>query len=567
MKMKTLCSIVLIGFLAFGNIYGQAKISEDYQHRYHVVDIEELSDIGGSQRAFSVTVPPTGIVQSIAEFEEMQGVIVSAVESWGGNISFGVPVSFLAEITLSDTLYCLVGSSSWNADISTYLQNNGADISRVVYVEAPLDSYWARDYSPWFIRDGNDISIVNFPYNRPRPNDDDVPIVMANHLGTSLYGMNLLHTGGNYMTDGMGKGASTDLVPEENTSMTTSEIDTMVWQYLGLIDYELNPDPLDDYIKHIDCWGKYLGVDKILISSVAITDYRYADYEAIADYYANKASSYGTNYKVYRAYAPDGQPYSNSLILNNRVFIPFVDGNGSQWNDSAKAIYEDAMPGYEVIGVPETQYQSWYSTDALHCRTHGVADLGLLHIQHIPLYGLHSFNAQGIEIEAHIKAYSDSGLVADSLLVYYKNQSSTYQSVPLMLDSANKYTTMIPVNWADTIDYYIGAADNSGRSARHPRMAAHEPHQFFIEENVQSVADNKEGSLFKLFPNPGNGVFYLKTQLENVEIFDMQGRQLYSKELNGNTYQRFDFSHWEKGVYLVRVSGGNSVETIKWIIE
>ena len=52
-------------------------------------------------------------------------------------------------------------------------------------------------------------------------------------------------------------------------------------------------------------------------------------------------------------------------------------------DDDALESYEEAMPGYEVLGFTG----SWESTDALHCRAKGVADRGMLYIRHIPLSG------------------------------------------------------------------------------------------------------------------------------------------------------------------------------------
>lgn len=553
--------VVLLAVLFSGNVFSQNKIGSDFQHKYHVIDMSELSQLGFNQKDFLPTPAPSGFVQSIAEFEKMQGVVIAVRNN------FGVPLSLISEIALDDTLYVLVEDQSGQNDVNTDFIANGVNLDKVVYIQTQLNSYWTRDYAPWFIREDSAISIIDFPYNRPRPKDDAVPVVMAGFLGTNYYGMNMLHTGGNYMTDGMGKGISTDLVSDENTTMSASDIATMAEQYLGLNDYELATDPLGEYIKHIDCWGKFLDVDKILIGQVPITDTRYADFEALADYYANKPSSYGTNYEVYRTYSPNDQPYTNSLILNRKVFVPFVDGNGSQWNDTAKAVYEEAMPGYEVIGIPETQYISWYNTDALHCRTHGIADLGMLYIRHTPLHDTLAYDPLGIQIFAHIKAYSDSSLISDSLLVYYKKPNSSYQTVSLSLDSANSYSGNIPVNYGDTVWYYIAASDNSGRRATHPFIGPADAHQFFVEQLVQSNSTLAKTEEFKLFPNPTNGIFYLKTTLSKLEIFDLQGRLLFADDLNGNPYQRYDFSNWEKGVYLVRASGNAHVETVRLVIQ
>ena len=84
-------------------------------------------------------------------------------------------------------------------------ENANVNTDNCSFLIAPTDSYWTRDYGPWFVFNGNDEpGIVNFPYNRPRPNDNDIPIRVSEMLGIDLYGMNLIETGGNYMTEGMG---------------------------------------------------------------------------------------------------------------------------------------------------------------------------------------------------------------------------------------------------------------------------------------------------------------------------------------------------------------------------
>ncbi len=181
--------------------------------------------------------------------------------------------------------------------------------------------------------------------------------------------MDLIHTGGNYMTDGMGISASSELVWEENPSLTHEEIDGLVDDYLGIETYHVIPDPNNTYIDHIDCWAKFLDVDKILIRSVPESHPQYDEIEATADYFAEQTSSYGNLYEVYRAYTPNNEPYTNSLILNKKVLVPIT---GSSYDDEAIESYELAMPGYEVIGFSG----SWQSTDALHCRTKGIADIG-----------------------------------------------------------------------------------------------------------------------------------------------------------------------------------------------
>jgi agmatine/peptidylarginine deiminase len=102
------------------------------------------------------------------------------------------------------------------------------------------------------------------------------------------------------------------------------------------------------------------------------SDYRYADFEFVANYFALQTSSWGDPYQVYRVYTPGDYPYTpytNSLILNKKVFVPIT---GSQWDDEALLAYQAAMPGYEIVGI---MHDTWETTDALHCRAKGIADV------------------------------------------------------------------------------------------------------------------------------------------------------------------------------------------------
>jgi len=235
-------------------------------------------------------------------------------------------------------------------------------IANCDFIIAPSNSYWTRDYGPWYVLDGNDeIGIVDFEYNRPRPADNAIPAKVAQELGINLFVMDIETAGGNYMCNGMGIASSTDLIWLENNGYTHAEIDQIFEDYLGIEEYHVLPDPNNTYIDHIDCWGKFLDVDKVMIRSVPASHAQYDEIEETAAYYAEQISSYGTPFEVYRVYTPNDQPYTNSLILNKKVIVPIMN---SQWDDEALAAYQEAMPGYEVVGFTG----SWESTDALHCR-------------------------------------------------------------------------------------------------------------------------------------------------------------------------------------------------------
>ena len=465
-KMKTkLLFVVLFAIVASVQIIAQS--TPDYR-KLHYLSKEEMLTPFNPMRDFVPTDPPPGVIRNVAEFNQMQGVLV--------RYPFGIPIELIREMAEDVTVTTIVANSSEQQTVTTQYQNNNVNLNNCDFLIAQSDSYWVRDYGPWFVFDGNNQpSIVDFPYNRPRPNDNNIPQKVSDFLDIDLYGMNLISTGGNYMCDGMGQAASTDLVWEENPTLTHNDVAGYVSDYLNNSPYHVVADPLGEYIKHIDCWGKYLSPNKVLIGQVPETDYRYQDYEDAANYFATQTSSYGKPYEVFRVFTPGdypNTPYTNSLILNNKVLVPIT---GSQWDDEAIASYQEAMPGYEIIGI---MYNGWENTDALHCRTKGVADLGMLYIHHVPTTGTVGYHPN-YEINAQITACSGEDIYPDSVLIYYKINSGDYVSSIMEHQSANDYIgTIQNVMPTDTVSYYIYAADQSGRNATAPFIGIPDPFVF-----------------------------------------------------------------------------------------
>ncbi len=434
-----------------------------------------LDQIGMGHR---VTPPPSEQpVRNAAEFDRMQGVLI--------RYPLGVSTAIVREMAEDVIVYCVVTSSQQGQAYNAF-QSAGVNMDHVVWVNASSDSYWTRDYGPWFIYDNAlDCSIIDTIYNRPRPNDDRIPEVLAGQLGIDFYGPDLITAGGNWMCDGHGIAASTTLTWEENPGKTPEEIDQIVSDYLGIHTYHVVPDPNGTYIDHIDCWGKFLSVDKILIREVPTSHSQYDEIEETAEYFANQICSYGWPYEVVRVYTPNDEPYTNSLILNDKVLVPIT---GSQWDDEALATYEAAMPGYEVLGFSG----SWVSTDALHCRTHGVADLELLYVYAIPLRDT-PIDDEPYRVAAEIIDHSEAGLITDALRVYWRTGPSGPFDYEVMtaIAGADSFFADIPAQPLGTVvEYYVEAADNSGRVETYPFIGSAAPFAFEVtaDEEPPTIA-------------------------------------------------------------------------------
>ena len=320
------------------------------------------------------TDPPPGPVRAVAEYEPMQGVLI--------RYPFGISTSLIREMAEDVIIYCLV--STWSEN-SAYNSMNSADVNmdNVEFILGSTDSYWTRDYGPWWVVDGNgEYSIVDFTYNRPRYNDNQAPFKVSEHLDIPYYSADFIATGGNYMTDGFGIAASAHIAYTENNECNTNDddsiplppceyVDDIMDDYYGINTFHVVADPNDEYIDHIDCWGKYLSSTKVLIRRVPTSHSQYSMIEEVASYFSSTLTNEGIPWEVYRVYTPSDQPYTNSLILNNKVFVPIMS---SAWDDDAIAVYEEALPDHEILGFTG----SWQSTDALHCRVKGIPDISYI---------------------------------------------------------------------------------------------------------------------------------------------------------------------------------------------
>ena len=484
MKNLSLQILVAMIFLIHSGAISQQEIPVWKKLKY--LSESEMNLEVRSADGFVETDPPVGPIRNVAEFDQMQAVLV--------RYPFGVPVSVMKEIAMDLELITIVASSGQENTVRSIYEANGVNLDNCSFLQAPTNSWWVRDYRPWFVLDGNNKpGIMDFPYNRPRPNDNDIPAAVANYLEIDLYGMNILHTGGNYMTDGLGKSASTDLIIEENQNMNETDINDLFKKYLNIDNYYVMYDPLDDYIKHIDCWGKFLTPNKVIIGQVSESDYRYPDFEAAADFFANTISSYGVPYEVFRVFTPGNNlttPYTNSVIVNNKVLVPL---SGSPWDDEAITAYENALPGYKIVGI---NYNAWYNTDALHCRSKGVADLGMLYIDHMPVLGLKAYESN-INLTADFTAYSGSDIYQDSVFLFYSVNGSDYETNLFEFEAQNNWNaTITGLQPLDEVKYYIEITDVSGRKATHPFIGAADPHEFSLNAFVPELIPDADTLYF-----------------------------------------------------------------------
>lgn len=468
--------------------------------------------------------PPTAPVRNCAEWEPAVGVLI--------RYPLGLPYALLRDFDDVTALYVVVSASLAATARSSFVAN-GVDTSRVEWLVRNSNSIWVRDYGPWFVFDGNgDVGIVDHVYNRPaRPYDDLIPVEFGQEYGYPVYRHDMWHTGGNYMTDGAGRSMSTDLVYNEAHSangMTPAEVDQLMLDYYGVTPYDVLDDISSTGIHHIDTWGKMLDEETVLVKQTIGSHPTYAALEQRATLIASLPSSTGRNYEVVRVYCynfsgSNPASYTNSLILNGRVYIPLF---GSAADDSAALdVYRTAMPGYEVLGYA---YGGWLTDDALHCRAKGVMDPGMLRVTHVPVVGL---QPEPVEITAVVDDRSEAGLT--SVQLSYRFGGGSW--VPERMTSAggDDYVATIPMPAGNTsVDYFIRARDASGRAEGMPRPAPAGWYSFEFSDaptGAQEPAALRDGALAR--PNPFRHATTFEFELKfpehvDLAVFDVHGRRV-----------------------------------------
>ena len=394
-------------------------------------------------RDVNVSDPPQGHIRSLAEWEEAEAIMTL----WQNE-------SLLSAYTQHGKVKILTTSKgSWD----NWLGSHGIDKSQVTYFNVRTDSMWIRDYGPWPVLDGNGVfGLVDTIYNRPRPNDDKVPHFMAKELNLPLYETGLVHTGGNYYNDGQDNAFSSTLVYSENAQLSKGEIDSRMKSFLGIDRYTTSRLAPKATIEHIDTFGKLVAPDTWVFSEFPATSQFRKDSEAYVALLQTLRSPYGTPYKIHRMKmhrrsgargdrAEDYRAYINSFISNKALFFPSY---GDEIDDEARAVYQAALPGYEIIGVNNEQ-TSW--GDSVHCRSRNLMKKNTVF--------LFPSVANG---ELTVEAFASPGARFEQNPVAHVEINGVTQDVPLEAAGENRFTANLGAKMGEQVRVYVTAKDSAG---------------------------------------------------------------------------------------------------------
>jgi len=459
---------------------------------------------------------PSNRPRMVAEWESAVGVLVA----W----PLSVPKELVIELAKDTKLCLLVADTKSRQSAAQWLTKWNVMPDRVRFITAPqgIDVSWTRDWGPHavFAADGefkladakylyatpitgipcdDSLQFIYFDQNHKVQQtkiDDAIPDFIGATLDEEVIKLPFVFTGGNVITDGQQSGFSTCALLNENrfTGVTEEVFMRDVNQLLGMDKYHVISNFETRGIQHIDCFMKMLDEDRLFVLRLPKDHPAYDQYEGIVDHELRQlTNAYGRPYKILRLdtdrfKADDVAAYTNSLILNQTIYVPLF---GIHQDSVAWKQWADAMPGYTIKGFTfplshkkQLEYYrpqvyslygsiGWTGGDALHCRTRAIWDPNMIYISVDRLPDT-LLKAKSYTVNVILKDYSKGSLVPEGLLLNWHVRGEKSWKTSKLTPTGNKdqYAANIPGNQADvTVEYYVEAKSNWGTKAVMPMTA------------------------------------------------------------------------------------------------
>ena len=543
-----------------------------YTNLILVLSIVLINGISNAQTISNV--PPTGTIRTAAEWEEIQALVVT----WTSYKPLLAEIIRYAQEECKVIVHCTNAATTQNELTATYGVPIGPNI---IFKVQPYNTLWIRDYgaNTAYINDVDSLFLVDWKYNRPtRTKDDTIPRGYARALNINLVQTiaspnELIHTGGNFMSDGLGTGFSSNLVLDENPTQTESQINTTMLNYMGIDRYIKMPILPYDGIHHIDMHMKLLDEETLLIGQYPQGISDGPQIEANMLYVLdNFNSTFETPYKIVRVVQPpddlnrypsqngDYRTYSNAVFVNKTVLLPLYE---ERYDTTALRIWRESLPGYRVIGLDCNDIIA--ASGAIHCITQsvGVNDPLLITHQALP-------NTYDTQNAYPVRAFIQHRSGIQQAKVYYTTDTSlAYNELPMTLinSATNQWEASIPAQIAGTrVYYFIQALSESGKVQVRPIVAPEGWWKFDVLDSslVTSVKTDILDGLFQVeaFPNPSKGITCIPLTSSiplkyTLSILSAQG-QLIQKfdgaEITfGEKREYVNTQTWDAGVYFIRV--------------
>jgi len=552
-----------------------------------------------SQAIGQITTPPNfSNIRAMAEWEEVQALTIA----W---TSFPAILKQIVAAARLETQVIILSNDVQGTEDYLLSSNTGgaafANLDNVTIVNSDYDSIWMRDYAanPVYGNEVDSLILVDWLYNRNRPNDNTSPAFIANELNIDLYETSeppydLVNTGGNYMSDGFGTAFASELVLEENDgngdynifypTHTEQQIDNILETFMGIHTYIKMPTLPYDGIHHIDMHMKLIDEETLLVSEYPQGVADGPQINANINYVLNNyTSKFGSPFRVVRIPAPPStggnypdnngayRTYTNAVFVNNTIIIPTYR---EEYDTTALRIWGEVCPGYTLVGIDcdNTNNNIIAQSGAIHCITHTVGVADPLLISHQALSDTYD-NLNPYLVSAYLSHRSG----VERATLYWKLQGSTnFTSVEMIPNGANWEASIPSQPVGSIIQYYIEGESVSGKIQVRPMPAPAGFWSFTVLGEINGIDEISHASIQRIYPNPASSITCIElnsliTQDATISLVDMMGREvqlIHQGTLRmGDQHFFFNAETFGAGVYRVVIRSKTGVQSYPILIK
>ncbi|MEK7256515.1 MAG: agmatine deiminase family protein, partial [Bacteroidota bacterium] len=194
--------------------------------------------------SFGIPDPPPHPVRHMAEWEELQALAIT----WRSYPNILKEIVRHAKEEVKVFIVCR--TTSEETTIKNTLTSSNITLDNIEFIIADNNSVWVRDYGPQcvYANDVDSLYFIDWIYNRPaRPKDNVIPDAIGAHMNIPVFSTteapeDMVNTGGNFMSDGMGTAFASKLILEENEPgnqygtgpLDEAAIDAIAKSYMGI---------------------------------------------------------------------------------------------------------------------------------------------------------------------------------------------------------------------------------------------------------------------------------------------------------------------------------------------
>jgi len=548
--------------------------------------------VGVQSNAQITTAPNFTNLRAMAEWEEVQAITIA----W---TTFPAILKQIVAAARLETQVIILSDDVQGTEDYLLAQNTGGaaftNLDNILIVNSNYDSIWMRDYAsnPVYGNEVDTLILVDWLYNRDRPNDDTSPAYVADALNLDLYETSnapydLVNTGGNYMSDGFGTAFASELVLEENDGSgdynifypthTTQEINNVLETFMGIHTYIKMPTLPYDGIHHIDMHMKLVDEETLLVSEYPQGVADGPQINANINYVlSNYTSKFGTPFQVVRIPAPPStggnypdnngayRTYTNAVFVNNTIILPTYR---EEYDTTALRIWSEVCPGYNLVGIDcdNTNNNIIAQSGAIHCITHTVGVTDPLLISHQPLSD--TYDAINPYL---VSAYLNHRSGVERATLYWRLQGASAFSTVDMIANANNWEAMIPAQAVGSIvEYYVEGESVSGKIQVRPMPAPTGFWSFSVLGEINNIREISSALINRVYPNPASAITCIEINAQHaqdatIRLIDIAGREVQTIHKgnikSGESLFFFNAEQYDSGVYQIAVETAAGIKT------